>query len=106
MVFILILCYLLCISAMKCSIQHLHVLSVADETGKDMAGPETDETHLPDNTTSSTIRGDQTTLLPNEAEAFALEPIDVTSLGMCSHMLGPLFSEDYDSKIVINTVFV
>ena len=24
---------------------------------------------------------DQTTLIPNEAEAFALEPIDVTSLG-------------------------
>lgn len=28
----------------------------------------------------TTIR-EQTTLIPNEAEAFALEPIDVTSLG-------------------------
>ena len=41
---------------------------------------EDDTTHLPDATTASTIR-DQTTLIPNEAEAFALEPIDVTSLG-------------------------
>jgi hypothetical protein len=39
-----------------------------------------DTTHLPDATTASTLR-DQTTLIPNESEAFALEPIDVTTLG-------------------------
>ena len=30
---------------------------------------------------TTTIVPDQTTLIPNEAEAFALEPIDVTSIG-------------------------
>ena len=34
---------------------------------------------LPEQTT--VVVPDQTTLIPNEAEAFALEPIDVTSIG-------------------------
>ena len=38
---------------------------------------------VPDQTT---IR-EQTTLVPNEAEAFALEPLDVTSLGTCIFLL-------------------
>ena len=41
------------------------------ETGLEMEPPVPDQT---------TVR-DQTTLVPNEAEAFALEPLDVTSLG-------------------------
>ena len=43
-----------------------------------------EDTHIADATSASTIR-DQTTLLPNESEAFALEPIDVTSLGKSSN---------------------
>ena len=39
-------------------------------------------------TEQTTTMPDQTTLLPNEAEMFALEPIDVTSMGkiMINHI--------------------
>ena len=43
-----------------------------------------DTTRLPQE--QSTVP-DQTTLVPNEAEAFALEPLDVTSLGKDSSIL-------------------
>lgn len=46
-------------------------------TGKSQESGSTEDTHVQEQTT---IR-EQTTLIPNEAEAFALEPIDVTSLG-------------------------
>ena len=46
-----------------------------DKTKDIFSGEET--TPLPEQTTVP----DQTTLIPNEAEAFALEPIDVTSIG-------------------------
>jgi len=40
-----------------------------------------DDITLPATEQTTTIVPDQTTLIPNEAEAFALEPIDVTSMG-------------------------
>lgn len=53
-----------------------------DATASTAIRKETDDTtHLQDATTASTLR-DQTTLIPNESEAFALEPIDVTTLGI------------------------
>ena len=51
------------------------LLTLGDKTKDVFSGEET--TPLPEQTTVP----DQTTLIPNEAEAFALEPIDVTSIG-------------------------
>ena len=46
--------------------------------------PEQDMTHVPE---QSTVVPDQTTLLHNEAEAFALEPLDVTSIGKLGFLI-------------------
>ena len=65
---------------MKC--RHVYekcfVLTATPEVTKEVEkAPSAEETTVQEQTT---IR-EQTTLIPNEAEAFALEPIDVTSLG-------------------------
>lgn len=56
---------------------------------------------VPDQTT---IR-DQTTLVPNEAEAFALEPLDVTSLGMM-HTLITEFCRFRFGPLVLDTIYI
>lgn len=39
---------------------------------------------------SSVLPADHTTLIPNESEAFALEPIDITTIGECIFGIGIL----------------
>ncbi len=56
----------------------------------------------------STVMGEQTTIVQNEEEAFALEPLDITHIGQCYLMLAYLIcftpERSPESKATFNTL--
>ena len=53
----------------------------ADSLDRTEAVSTIEDLAAPEQSTSTSVIPDQTTLLPNEAEAFTLQPLDITSVG-------------------------